>query len=241
MLGNPKKKMIRAKYLDLSHHFLNLCSLSTIYLQSFSCSQVGQRILMEKWFQKTSYPVKPILVFKVHSKQTLKKLGCPGTKAVWPIVTETGRIVPWFSHTNQPFMDRKLYSPSFMDPMRRFPTKSKSKFSISYCWWVQKSQGQPPVIYERTIYTKKNGDNSPGLNWALTGFLYLPSNSMSSVSRQQWLQEIAHVVSGPSVLETARSRPWKESTSPRVRDGHQPNSRGFYSTRFFRSWPFQWF
>ena len=70
MLGNPKRKMIRAKYLDLWHPFLILCSLSTTYLESFSCSQ--QRILMEKWFQKISYPVKPILVSKFTPKKHSK-------------------------------------------------------------------------------------------------------------------------------------------------------------------------
>lgn len=45
-------------------------------------------------------------------------------------------------------------------------------------------------------------------------------NSMSSVSRQQWLQEIAHVVSGPSVL--CRTEPAVEGINfPRVRDGHR--------------------
>ena len=187
MLGNPKRKMIRAKYLDLWHPFLILCSLSTTYLESFSCSQ--QRILMEKWFQKISYPVKPILVSKFTPKKTLKKLGCPG---------------------------------------RRFPTKSKSKFcSISYSWWFKKPQGQPPAIYEKNIYLYKKKWGQISRPQLSTHRISVPSNSMSSVSRQQRLQEIAHVVSGPSVLETARSRPWKESTSPVLGMAIE--------------WPFQWF
>lgn len=64
-------------------------------------------------------------------------------------------------------MDRKLY---YTYQLHGSYEKVSYKIQIQILFYlillmVQKTQGQPPAIYEKTIYLyKKNGDKSPGLN-----------------------------------------------------------------------------